>query len=148
MVGNSVTFIGRLTRDPEIKTIEGTESKYCNFCLARNRSYNKNKEHPESDFVDCIAWNKTAELVVNYFRKGSRIGVSGELQTKNSTDVNGVKRKYTTIVVNSIEFLDPKNNNDDQKSDSDDSANATPPASTVAPTSAPVADDSSYELPF
>lgn len=110
-VGNNVVFIGRLTRDPEIKVV-GNDNKVCNFSLARNRSYNKDKDHPEADFIDCVAWNKTAELIGKYFHKGSRMGVAGELQTRTYDDNNGVKRKVVEIIVNSIEFLDPKANND------------------------------------
>lgn len=108
-IGNSVGFIGRLTRDPELKTAGG-DNRVCNFTLARNR-ISKNKDHPEVDFIDCVAWNQTADFLNKYFFKGNRVGVSGELRTRSYEDTNGVKRKVTEIFVNSLEFIDNKSNN-------------------------------------
>lgn len=109
-IGNSVGFIGRLTKDPEIKTVGGS-NMVCNFTLARNRVV-KDKDHPESDFVECVAWNHNADFLGKYFFKGNRVGVSGELRTEIYEDTNGVKRKLTKILVNSLEFIDSKSNND------------------------------------
>ena len=108
-VGNGVSFIGRLTKDPELKTVNDTY--VCNFCLARNREYVKDKEHPESDFVDCVAWGKTAEFISKYFSKGNRVGVSGFLQTRVYKNQNDFNVKVTEIFVEQVEFIDPKNNN-------------------------------------
>lgn len=113
-IGNNVNFIGRLTKEPEIKMTSGDRA-FCNFCLARNRAYNKDKEHPESDFVDCIAWGKTAELIGKYFNKGSRIGISGYLQTRIYENSNGFKVKAVEIVVENIEFIDYKSSNQENK---------------------------------
>lgn len=106
-VGNYVSFIGRFTKDPEIKTVGNGDNRVCNFTLARNRP-TKDKEHPEADFIDCVAWNGTADLIGKYFSKGNRIGVSGSLSTRTYEDTNGVKRKVTEISVRDIEFIESK----------------------------------------
>ena len=106
-VGNTVTFIGRLTKDVELKTVGDTY--VCNFCLARTRDFKrKDEEHPESDFVDCVAWGKTAELLSKYFHKGNRVGVSGSLQTRTYENQNGFKVKVTEVFVEQVEFIERK----------------------------------------
>ena len=122
-VGNSVSFIGRLTKNPELKEVNDTH--VCNFCLARNRDYVKDEDHPESDFVDCVAWGKTAEFIEKYFSKGSRIGVTGSLQTRTYKNQNDCTVKVTEIFVEQIEFIDLKSNssNSEKASDSSDSYN-------------------------
>lgn len=105
---NKVVFIGRLTKDAELKTVG--DNIVCNFTLARNRSYQKDKDHPEADFIDCVAWNKTAELLSKYFNKGDRVGIIGSLQTHTYEDKDGGKRKVTNVLVESLEFIETKNN--------------------------------------
>ena len=102
---NICNFTGRITKDPEIKTAQNGNT-YLKFCLAVKRRA-KSGDHPISDFIDCIAFDKTAELISKYCKKGSLIGVSGRLQT-NSYEVNGEKRKSSEIVVIELDFLDPK----------------------------------------
>ena len=102
---NICNFTGRITKDPEIKTAQNGNT-YLKFCLAVKRRA-KVSEHPISDFIDCIAFDKTAEIIYKYCKKGSLIGVSGRLQT-NTYEVNGEKRKSSEIVVIELDFLDPK----------------------------------------
>lgn len=138
-VGNNVTFIGRLTKDIELKS--AGEYTVCNFTLARNR-YTKDKEHPVADFVDCVAWNKTAEMISKFFHKGSRMGVMGDLQTRTYEDTNGVKRKVTEILVTNVEFIDTK-------AEAGATHDTTPAPATQRPVSTPVAEpQGDYELPF
>lgn len=103
-LGNCVNLIGRLTADPEIRTVVGI--KVCNFTLARN-GRPKSGEETESYFFDCVAWRGTAELLEKHFKRGSRLGVSGELRTRTFKDNSGNNRKVTEVLVNSIEFIDP-----------------------------------------
>lgn len=132
-VGNYVSFIGRFTRDPEIRTVGSGDNRVCNFTLARNRP-TKDKEHPEADFVDCVAWNGTADLIEKYFSKGNRIGVSGSLSTRTYEDTNGVKRKVTEISVRDIEFVESKSesnkNNEDTEREQSESSSESNGAST------------------
>lgn len=102
---NICSFTGRITKDPELKTAQNG-SNYLKFCLAVKRRA-KSGDHPISDFVDCIAFDKTAELIATYCKKGAMIGVSGRLQT-GSYEVNGEKRKSSEIVVIELDFLEPK----------------------------------------
>lgn len=102
---NICNFTGRLTKDPELKTAQNGNS-YLKFCLAVKRRV-KNGEHPISDFIDCIAFDKTAEIISKYCKKGSQVGISGRLQT-NVYEANGEKHKSSEIVVIELDFLDSK----------------------------------------
>jgi single-strand DNA-binding protein len=98
---NVVVLIGRLTRDPELKyTTSGTA--VCNFSLA----VDKRKKEDGADFFDCVAWQKTAELIAQYLGKGRKCGIQGRLQARQYEAADGSKRKVTEVVVESIEFLD------------------------------------------
>jgi single-strand DNA-binding protein len=102
---NSCNFTGRLTKDPELKTTQ-SDKKYIRFCLAVDGIKDKDG-NKTADFVDCIAWNKSAEIIAQYARKGSKLGVSGRYHT-TTYDKDGEKRKSVDIVVNEFELLDSK----------------------------------------
>ena len=97
---NNVVLTGRLTKEIELRRT--TSGKTCtSFTLAVNR----NKQ--ETDFINCVAWDKLAELLERYTHKGSQIGVEGRIQTRNYDDKNGKKVYITEVLVNSISFLEP-----------------------------------------
>ena len=102
---NNCNFTGRLTKDPELKTTQSGK-KYTRFCLAVDGIKDKDG-NKTADFVDCVAWNKSAEIITQYARKGSKLGVSGRLHT-TTNETNGEKRKYTEIIVNEFDLLDSK----------------------------------------
>jgi single-strand DNA-binding protein len=102
---NSCNFCGRLTKDPELKTTQSGK-KYTRFCLAVDGIKDKDG-NKTADFVDCIAWNKSAEIIAQYARKGSKLGVNGRYHT-TTYDKDGEKRKSIDIVVNEFELLDSK----------------------------------------
>ena len=102
---NTCNFTGRLTKDPELKTTQSGK-KYTMFCLAVDGIKDKDG-NKTADFVDFVAWNKSAEIIAQYARKGSKLGVSGRLHTTIKED-NGEKRKYTEIIVNEFDLLDSK----------------------------------------
>jgi single-strand DNA-binding protein len=106
MINNAVVM-GRLVRDPEMRTTSDGKS-VCSFCVAVDDNYNKDKTY----FIDFIAWRNTAEFVCKYFRKGSMIAVQGKITTRNWEDKNGNKRKETEIVADNVSFCG------DKKSDS------------------------------
>ena len=143
-VGNSVTFIGRFTRDPELK-IAG-ETSVCNFCLARQRDgvRPKDGQTPPSEFVDFAAWGKTAETISKYFHKGDRIAVIGSLQTRTYENNAGVKVKVTEVHVDEFEWVDTK------AQSSSTPAQTSAPATTKTPVKEPVPDpaDDDEGLPF
>lgn len=106
MFENSVHLMGRLTADPELKTF-GDGAVVCNFTVAINRPIAKG-EHPEADFVRCVAWRQTAELLEKYFGKGDRVGIEGRIQVRNYETKDGEKRTATEVQVERIAFIEKK----------------------------------------
>ena len=108
---NTVTIMGRLTRDPELRRT-GSGVAVTSFTLAVDRDYNpKDGGEKETDFIDCIAWRGTGEFVSKYFAKGSMIVVSGRLQVRNWTDKDGSKRRSTEVVAENVYFGEAKKGN-------------------------------------
>ena len=106
MFENSVHLMGRLTADTELKTF-GDGVVVCNFTVAINRPVAKG-EHPEADFVRCVAWRQTAELLEKYFGKGDRVGIEGRIQVRNYETKDGEKRTATEVQVERIAFIEKK----------------------------------------
>lgn len=104
---NICQFIGNVTRKPEIGTTQNG-TKYARFTVACNeRGYRKTDgtEVPErTEFVNCIAWRGSAELMEKFVNKGDRLYVQGKFRTEKWTDENGVDRWNTSIYCESIEF--------------------------------------------
>ncbi|MFR1676830.1 MAG: single-stranded DNA-binding protein [Fusobacterium sp.] len=100
---NVIILTGRLTRDPELKFGQSGKA-YSRFTLAVDRPMQKG----EADFINCVAFGKTAELIGEYLRKGRKEGVTGRLQM-GKYEVNGEKRTSYDVVVDTIEFLESKN---------------------------------------
>lgn len=117
---NHIVIIGRLTRDPELKTTN-SGIPVVSFSIAVDRDF-ADKESGEHgvDFIDVTAWRHTAEFVSRYFTKGRMAVVSGRLQTRNWTDKEGNKRKAVEIVADNVYFGDSKRN------DSEPSAQSAP----------------------
>lgn len=106
MINNAI-LVGRLTKNPEIRmTQNGT--KVCSFTLAVNRKVQAQGQ-PDADFINCVAWSKTAELIEQYLNKGSLIGVEGRIQTRNYDNQQGQRVYITEVVVQNVTFLEPKN---------------------------------------
>lgn len=104
---NRVILVGRITKDPELRRTN-SNIPYCQFILAVNRRYqNKNGER-QADFISCVAWRQTAELLARYITKGRQIGVEGQIQTRTYDDQNGVRHYITEVVCDSITFLEPR----------------------------------------
>ena len=104
---NSVVLIGRLTRDPELRTT-GSGTPVVSFTLAVNRRF-KSQGQPEADFISCVAWNKTAETMARYLHKGSLIAITGRIQTRNYENQQGQRVYVTEVVADSFDFLESKN---------------------------------------
>lgn len=104
---NVVAIMGRLVADPELRTTQqGTN--VCTFRIACERSYSKPGEHRQADFVDIVAWGKTAEFICKFFQKGEMIAVDGSLQTRNYQDNQGNKRTAVEVVARNISFAGAK----------------------------------------
>lgn len=108
---NNVMLMGRLTADPELKTT--AESRYCKFCLAVQRPKRKGEESAETDFFNCIAWNRNAEVICDWYGKGDMMMLVGTLRN-HRYEKNGEKRIATEIAVREIHFTsNTKRNSDD-----------------------------------
>ena len=99
---NSVTLVGRLTRDAEIKSTQGGTT-FAKFALAVNRYAGKDKGE-EVSFIDCTLWGKQADAVGKYLTKGKQVGVVGELQQER-WEKDGQKHSKLTVTVRSIQLL-------------------------------------------
>lgn len=108
---NNVCLIGNITKDVELKNTGNTSFANFNLAVARNFK-NQNGEY-ESDFINCIAFNKTAELIANSLRKGSKVGIAGRLQTRNYENQAGQRVYVTEVIVNDVSFLEKKQDNRD-----------------------------------
>lgn len=106
---NSVQLVGRLTRDPEIRYTDGGSS-VARFNIAVDRRY-KREDGDNADFINCVAFGKTAEFVEKFFSKGKRIGVTGRIQTGSYTNNDGNKVYTTDVVAETAEFVDNKSSN-------------------------------------
>ncbi len=102
MAINNCTLMGRITRDPELKTVG--EHTVLNFSVAVDRNYTDEDGEREADFISCVAWNGTAEFIAKYFSKGSMIAVTGWLQSGSYEDDNGSTHYTTTLVVQQVSF--------------------------------------------
>lgn len=115
---NKAILIGRLTKDVEIRTNENG-TNIASFTLAVSRNFtNKNGER-EADFINCIAFNKNAENIAKYTKKGSQLAVNGRIQTRSYEAKDGSKRNATEIIVDEFTFLDKKEDKQDLSNMSD-----------------------------
>ena len=124
---NRVLLIGRLTRDPELRsTNSGT--MFCRFSIASNRSYYK-KEGDVQEYVgyfECVAWGKLSEIISKYLSKGKRIGVDGSLRWSQWENQEGKKQSKIEIHVENFQFLEPRGSS---HSDSEGSQTQVPESS-------------------
>ena len=109
---NKVILMGRLTRDAEIRYSQGESSTaIARFSLAVDRRFRRDNDEQTADFINCVAFNKTAEFRERFGRKGTKFVLEGRIQTGSYTNKDG-QRVYTTdVVVENIEFAESKNSN-------------------------------------
>ena len=109
---NHIVIMGRLTRDPELRRT-GSGVAVASFSLAVDRDFApKDGGERETDFIDCVAWQRTGEFVSKYFTKGRMAVVSGRLQIRSWTDKDGNKRRSAEVVADNVYFGDSKRDND------------------------------------
>jgi len=104
---NKVVLVGRITKDPELKYTTNN-IPVAQFTIAVNRTYQNKSGERQADFINCVVWRGQAENFAKYMRKGSLIGVDGQIQTRSYDDANGVRRYVTEVICDSIHFLEPK----------------------------------------
>ncbi len=110
---NSVNLIGRLSNSPEIRHTTNNQV-VCRFTLAVTRRFKNPAGDYEVDFINCVAFGKTAELIGNYVEKGQQLAVEGRIQTSSYTAGDGSKRYTTDVVVENITFINSKRKNEPQ----------------------------------
>ena len=101
---NKVILIGRLTKDPEMRTIP-SGAVTTSFSLAVNRPFTNNQGEREADFFNCVAWRKQAENISKYCQKGSQVAVEGRIQNRSYDAQDGTKRYITEIICDNVTFL-------------------------------------------
>lgn len=109
---NSVALTGRLTKDVDLRTTQSGIS-VASFTLAVNRQYSKDKE---ADFINCVAFKKTAEVLQQFAGKGRLIGVTGSIQTRHYTGKDGKEVYVTEVLANNVSFLDSRNDSQNEYS--------------------------------
>ena len=111
---NKVILIGRLTKDPELRYAAGSGTAVCRFTVAINRQFKKD----ETDFINCKAFAKTAEILAQYVFKGQQLSVTGHIQTGKYKNKDG-KDVYTTeVIVDSFDFVSQGNKEQAKKDNS------------------------------
>lgn len=145
---NQVAIQGRLVRDPELRRTNSGKA-VASFSLACDRDFkNQQTGEKEVDFIECVAWGGTAEMVEKYFHKGQMAVATGRLQLRGWTDKNGQKRRTTEILVNSIYFCGSKESGT-QASSVADNGYSTQAYQTPAPAANFVElEDDDAQLPF
>lgn len=101
---NKVILMGRLTRDPELRHT-GTGTPVCSFTVAVDNGFGDNRQ---TDFINCVAWNKSAEFVSNYFTKGKMIIVIGRISTRSWEGQDGKRNYATEVVASEVSFGESK----------------------------------------
>ncbi|MEF9863955.1 MAG: single-stranded DNA-binding protein [Christensenellaceae bacterium] len=107
---NKAILVGNLTKDPEQRTTQSGIS-VTSFTVAVQRRFKSQDGQQQADFINCVAWRGTADFVAKYFVKGSKIGLTGTIQTRTYDDANGVRRYVTEVVAEDVEFVTSKAQN-------------------------------------
>lgn len=105
---NKVVLIGRLTKDPELRFTPGAGTAVASLTLAVDRRIKKEGQ-PEADFINCVAFGKTAEIMAQYLSKGRLVGVSGNIRTGSYEAKDGTKRYTTDVYIDEFQFLEKGN---------------------------------------
>lgn len=138
---NKCVLMGRLTRDPEIRV--NNDKTVARFSIAVDRRFKRDGDEQTADFINCVAFGKTAEFVEKYAHKGTKFVVEGRIQTGSYTNKDGVRVYTTDIVVEQLEFAESKSSADGNATGNTANSNATNNTSFMD-----IPDDLSEELPF
>ena len=113
MINNTV-LIGRVTKDIELKQTQANKS-VTQFVLAVNRQFKNANGEREADFINIVAWGKTAELLAQYAHKGSQIGVVGRIQTRNYENAQGQRVYITEVIADNFQMLESRSQQQGQQ---------------------------------
>ena len=107
---NKAILMGRLTKDPEVRYTQGeNQMAIARYTLAVDRRFSRSGDDNTADFIQCVAFGKAGEFAERYFRKATKIAVTGRIQTGSYTNRDGVKVYTTEVVVEEQEFAESKN---------------------------------------
>ncbi len=107
---NKVILMGRLTRDPEVRYSQGDNAMaIARYTLAVDRRFNRNNDDQTADFINCVAFGRSGEFAEKYLHKGTKVAITGRIQTGSYTNKDGVKVYTTDVVVEDQEFAESKN---------------------------------------
>lgn len=110
---NKVILLGRLTKSPEIRYSQTTNTKIALFTLAVNRRFTKQGEERETDFINIVAYSKLADFSEKYLSQGTQINVVGRLQNRSYEDNNGAKKYISEVITEELYFADSKKKADE-----------------------------------
>ena len=111
---NKVCLTGRITKNIELKYNQNNDA-ITSFNLAVTRKFKNQNGEYESDFINCIAYKSTAELLNKYVKKGDLLGIEGRIQTRNYEDKDGKRVYVTEVIVDSIDFLQSRKDESKQE---------------------------------
>ena len=114
---NKVVLVGRLTKSPELKYTQNNVANL-RFTVAVNRQFKDANGETKADFINCVAWRAQAENMARFLKKGSLIGVEGRIETGSYQGQDGQMRYTTDVIADSVQFLEPKSNNQSSFDDS------------------------------
>lgn len=113
---NNVVLVGRLTKDLDLRyTASGTG--VATFTLAVNRNFTNQDGNREADFINCVIWRKSAETLANYARKGTLLGVTGRIQTRNYENQQGQRVYVTEVVADNFQLMESRSDNEKRQTD-------------------------------
>ena len=110
---NRVVLVGRLTKEPVLRKTQSNTSVASFTCAVNRRFQNQDQQ---ADFINCVSWNRTAEFISQYGRKGALVGIEGRIQTRSYDDASGKKVYVTEVVCDSIQLLESKAVNESRNS--------------------------------
>ena len=115
---NNISLMGRLTKDPDVRYSANTQLANARFSVAVDRKLSKekrmeaeNNNQPTADFINCVAFGRTAEVIGQYFRKGNRIAITGHIQTGSYENQQGQRIYTTDVIVDQLDFVESSKNN-------------------------------------
>ena len=117
---NKIIIKGRITKELEVRYTQTSNTAVVSFTVAVNRDFVKQGEERQTDFINCVAYSKTAEFISKYFSKGQEILLTGRLQNRNWEDDKGQKHYVTEIIVEKVEFCGSKKEQSEAKEEQEE----------------------------
>ncbi|MGX7200227.1 single-stranded DNA-binding protein [Enterococcus nangangensis] len=111
---NNVVLVGRLTKDPDLRYTPAGAA-VATFTLAVNRNFTNQSGNREADFINCVIWRKSAELMANMARKGALVGITGRIQTRNYENQQGQRVYVTEVIADNFQLLESKSSSDQRQ---------------------------------